>query len=112
MCGDRGYQFRFAGICLDAIEKALKEALDSEIRYVDHALVGASLLAKQLVAPEYVSPSVLSSAPPNVHEVSFRPYTAREGARILIRLRDLLESVPQESRFGSFNKTYRYVLGQ
>ena len=112
LCGNMGFEFRFVEICLDTIERTLVEALESETRNVDYAMRGASELAKELLVPEYIGPFVLFPGPPHVHEISFRPYTAEEGARILIRLRGLLESVPMDSRTDSFNKTYMKVLGQ
>ena len=112
LCGDMGFKFRFAEICLDTIEQTLKEALESDTHNVDYAMAGASELANKLVLPEYIGPSVLLPGPPDVHEVSFRPYRAEEGARILIRLRGLLESVPKDSRTSSFERTYKYVLGR
>lgn len=112
LCGELGFNFRFAEICLDTIEQTLKEALESETSIEDYGYGGVLELAQQLVHPWFIGPSVLFPGPPNVHWVSFRPYRAAEGARILIRLRDLLESVPKESRTDSFDKAYKYVLGR
>lgn len=112
LCGEMGFKFRFAGICLDTIEKTLKEALESQTNTVDYAILGARLLVRQLLFPWGNTMFVLNPSPPRVHEVSYKPYTAGEGARILMRLRDLMESVPKDSRTESFDKTYNKILGQ
>ncbi len=111
LCGHKGFEFRFAEICLDTIEKTFKEALESDTSYVN-GYRGVSLLAQQLLNPWSNSKIVLDPSPPNVHEVTFRPYRASEGGRILMRLRDLMESVPEDARNSWFEETYKILQGQ
>ena len=110
LCGNMGFQFRFAEICLDTIEKKFREALESETRYLDYR--GVSLLAEQFLSPWVYSKTLLDPSPPDVHEVTFRPYRTSEGGRILMRLRDLMESVPKDKRTNSFDQAYKLVLGE
>ena len=111
LCGNMGFEFRFAEICLDTIENTFEEALESDTSYVS-GIRGVSLLAQQLLGPFGNSTVVPNPSPPRMNRVSFRPYRASEGARILMRLRDLMESVPKDSRTDSFDKTYEKILGQ
>lgn len=107
-----GFQFRFAEICLDTIEESLKETLANETNIVDYGYWGVSRLAQELLFPRGNTTVVLNPSPPRVHEVSYKPYTASEGARILMRLRDLMEIVPKDSRTDAFENTYQKILGQ
>ena len=110
LCGEMGFKFRFAEICLNTIEEALEEGLADKDSSLDDAFYGARLLASTLLFGKQFA--ALNRSPPNVHWVSFRLYRASEGARILIRLRDLLESVPEDRRTIAFCNAYKYVLGE
>ncbi|MCY3884674.1 MAG: hypothetical protein OXG24_07100 [Gammaproteobacteria bacterium] len=50
--------------------------------------------------------------PPKSHLVSFKPYKVTEATKFIIRLRDILESVPEDQRTKSFCEAYKYVLGE
>ena len=108
LCGNMGFDFRFAEICLDTIEKTFEEARESDTSYVS-GFRGVSLLAQQLLNPWGNTKVVLDPSPPDVHEITFRPYRTSEGGRILVRLRDLMESVPKDSRTKSFDEAYKLV---
>ena len=110
LCGNMGFKFRFAEICLDTIEKTFREALESGTRYLNYR--GVSRLAEQFLSTRVYSTTLLDPSPPDVHEVAFRPYRASEGGRILMRLRDLMESVPKDSRTKLFDEAYKLVLGE
>ena len=110
LCGQMGFKFRFAEICLNTIEEALGGELTDKASSLDGAFYGARLLASTLLFGKQFA--ALNRSPPFVHWVSFRLYRASEGARILIRLRDLLESVPEDRRTIAFCNAYKYVLGE
>ena len=110
LCGEMGFDLRFAEICLNTIEEALEEGLADKASSLDGAFYGARVLARTLLFGKQFA--ALNWSPPDMHEVSFRLYEASEGARILIRLRDLLESVPEDRRTIAFCNAYKYVLGE
>ena len=110
LCGEMGFRFRFAEICLDTIEEAFGGEFADKDSSLDGAFNGAQVLARTLLFGKRFT--ALSPVPPNTHEVSFRLYRASEGARVLIRLRDLLESVPEDRRTIAFCNAYKYVLGK
>ena len=110
LCGEMGFDLRFAEICLDTIEEALGGELTDKASSLDGAFYGAEVLARTLLFGKQFA--ALNRAPPDMHEVSFRLYRASEGARILIRLRDLLESVAEDHRTIAFCNAYKYVLGE
>lgn len=110
LCGEMGFDLRFAEICLNTIEEALEEGLADKDSSLDGVFYGAQVLARTLLFGKQFA--ALNWSPPDMHEVSFRLYEASEGARILIRLRDLLESVPEDRRTIAFCNAYKYVLGE
>lgn len=110
LCGEMGFDLRFAEICLNTIKEALEKELPAKASSLDGAFYGARVLARTLLFGKQFA--ALNHAPPDMHEVSFRLYRASEGARILIRLRDLLESVPEDRRTIAFCNAYKYVLGK
>ncbi|MCY3885180.1 MAG: hypothetical protein OXG24_09750 [Gammaproteobacteria bacterium] len=109
LCGSMGYQFRFAEICLNAIDKALNEHPGLDRFDPEDAYFGVKQLTRELVGPTM---GVLGRAPPRVHQVSFNPYTTSEGARILMRLRDVMDDVPNELRTDRFYSAYEQTLSR
>ena len=103
LCGLMGYQLRFAEICLDMIEKNLDNAMKPDRVRPESAFRGASALANVLIpVRSFNSPSGFPTS-------TFRAYGASEDARLIARLRDLLESVPEGRQSDLFSNAYELV---
>lgn len=103
LCGLMGYQLRFAEICLDTIEKSLANAMEREKVCPEGAFDGASALANVLnPVRSFNSPSAFPTS-------TFRAYGATEDARLMNRLRELLESVPEDRQTCAFLDAYTLV---
>lgn len=109
LCGEMGYKLRFAQMCLNALDRAYKQAISDGSVIPQDVYYGAGILAAVLVD---VASEVLDASPPPEHAVLYAPYSASEGARILIGLRDLLESVPEDQRTTHFYTAYEFTVGQ
>lgn len=109
LCGSMGYKLRFAEICLNTIERTLNGELRHENETIEYGYSGVHILSRELNTNRR---GVLYPSPPDTHIPSNTLYTASEGARILMRLRDIMDSVPENKRSTAYHSAYTKVVGK